>query len=67
MKKGLEKQAGDFVKGGDYEQAQDTCDMLLELEKWREFEGLLVLSENNGMGWTVSKYSEWAQNNNYEI
>ena len=56
MKSGLVEQGRDFIKSGDYEQARDVCDMLLELEEYREFGGLLLLSENNGMGWTITKY-----------
>lgn len=56
IKAGLEKQGKEFIDSGDYEQAQECCDILLDLEKYRENERLLVLSENNGMGWTISEY-----------
>ena len=56
LKRGLEEQGVEFMKSGDYEQAQVNCDILLELGKLREFDGLIVISDNNGMGWTCEKY-----------
>ena len=56
MKKMLQKQGRDFIKGEEYESAQDTCEMLIELENYKDFNGLLVMSENNGMGWTIREY-----------
>lgn len=67
MKRGLKKQACEFVESGDFEQAGDLTEILTELEKFSDFEGLIVLSDNNGMGWTLEKYSEWAKNNDFVI
>lgn len=67
LKSGLEKQASEYVERGEHEQASDIYELLKDLMEYGDFTGLLVISENNGMGWTVSKYSEWAQNNEYEI
>lgn len=55
LKNGLRGQAIEFIEGGDYEMASDICELLLELDKYSEFEGLLRLSENNGMGYTIRK------------
>lgn len=62
MKKGLRAQAVEYIDAGDYENASDVCEILLELESWREFGGLLVLSENNGMGWTIKEYKKGDEN-----
>lgn len=67
LKKGLEEQASDYVGRGEHEQAQDIYRLLGDLMEYGDFSGLLVISENNGMGWTVSKYKEWAENNSYDI
>lgn len=54
----LEWSVGDLMKSRDYEMAREMCDLLIELEVYSEYEGLLVLSENNGMGYTIRKYKE---------
>jgi hypothetical protein len=46
------------VDSGEYEQAQYNCECLLELESIKDYDGLLVLSENNGMGFTCKKYKD---------
>lgn len=45
------------VESGEYEQAQYNCECLLELESMKDYEGLIELSENNGMGFTCKKYA----------
>lgn len=54
----LRKQACEFVNSGDYEQASSMCDDLLELDELRDYDGLIVLSDNNGMGFTARKYCD---------
>lgn len=44
------------VESGDYEQAQYNCECLLELESMKDYEGLIEVSENNGMGFTCVEY-----------
>lgn len=58
LKRLLQKQAIDSVNKEDYEQASMICEDLLELYKLRDHEGLIVLSENNGMGFTAKPYKE---------
>ena len=54
----LVEQACEFLKSGDYEQAGSLCENLTELDELREYDGLIVLSENNGMGFTATKYGK---------
>lgn len=56
LKAELIKNAKDWLDEGDFEQVQTCAENLQELEQYREFDGLLVLSENNGMGFTCSPY-----------
>ena len=51
--KGLIKDATD---SGDWEEVESLIEQIKEIEDYREFDGLLVLSENNGMGLTVNPY-----------
>lgn len=34
----------------------EAVDLLDDLEKFKSYDGLLVLSENNGMGYTITPY-----------
>lgn len=40
------------------EEVQHLAEELIELYKLEGYEGLIVLSENNGMGFTATKYKE---------
>lgn len=52
----LENQASEALASHDYEQAKDVADILLDLNGWADNTNLLVLSDNNGMGWTIKEY-----------
>ena len=58
LKKLLQEQAVEAVKQEEYEQASMICDDLLELYELRDYAGLIVLSDNNGMGFTAKPYKE---------
>ena len=58
IKAGLKEQAEEFIKSDNFEMAQELADILLELEAYTDNESLLVLSENNGMGWTIKEYEK---------
>ena len=45
------------VENSDYENADDLLEMLKDLRGFETECGLLVISDNNGMGYTVRKYS----------
>ena len=44
------------VKDGYHEQAIDDCKNLIDLDRLKDYKDLIVLSENNGMGFTARKY-----------
>lgn len=46
----------DDTDNGDWEDAGEVADLLMELERWEDSTKLLVLSENNGMGNTIREY-----------
>jgi hypothetical protein len=56
IKAGLKKQAEEYLKDDNWEEAKDIADLLLDLEGWADNERLLVLSDNNGMGYTIREY-----------
>lgn len=58
----LKEQAVEAVKAEDYEQASMICDDLLELYELRDYDGLIVLSENNGFGFTAKPYKKESDN-----
>lgn len=59
----------DALEQGDTETAQEQTEYLKEMEAYKDFNGLLVLSMNNGMGFTCEPYrddyevAEWVANN----
>ena len=42
----------------NYEEASSVLDNLKDLCELKEYEGLIVLSDNNGMGFTATPYKE---------
>lgn len=58
IKAGLKKQAEEFLATDNWEMAKDIADLLLDLEAWTDNESLLVLSDNNGMGYTIKEYEK---------
>ena len=46
-----------YVETGEYEEAKSLLGELEEIEEHADFDGLLVLSENNGMGFTCRPYA----------
>lgn len=42
----------------NYEEASSILDNLKDLCELKEYEGLIVLSDNNGMGFTATPYKE---------
>ena len=59
----------DFVKENNTDEIKDYTEQLEEINEYQDYEGLLILSENNGMGFTCSKYrddyevAEWVAEN----
>ena len=48
----------DYKKDDDWEQVKDIADLLLDFNGWADNENLLVLSDNNGMGYTIREYEK---------
>lgn len=58
IKAGLKKQAEEYIKSDNFEMAQEITDILLDLVAPADDETLLVLSDNNGMGYTIKEYKK---------
>lgn len=58
LKAGLKKVIEDYIKEDNWEEAKDMADVLLDLNEWADNGNLLVLSDNNGMGWTIKEYEK---------
>lgn len=58
LKAGLKKIIEDYIKDDNWEEAKDMADLLLDLNEWVDNENLLVLSDNNGMGYTIKEYEK---------
>lgn len=48
----------DALKDGDAETAQEQVGYLVEMQDYKDHDGLLVLSMNNGMGFTCKPYEK---------
>lgn len=46
------------LKDGDPETAQEQVECLVDMLEWKDYDGLLVLSMNNGMGFTIREYEK---------
>lgn len=53
---GYKKLIKEAVQDEDFEQAKDLMEQLEEINNWTDNDGLLVLSMNNGMGFTCRQY-----------
>lgn len=51
----------DKIDLNEYEEAKELTDELSEIDNWTDYDGLLVLSQNNGMGFTCKKYEPCKQ------
>lgn len=58
LKAGLKKIIEDYIKEDNWEEAKDMTDLLLDLNEWTDNGNLLVLSDNNGMGYTIKEYEK---------
>lgn len=46
----------DHAKCNGWEEVKELSDLLLDLNGWQDNPNLLVLSDNNGMGYTINEY-----------
>lgn len=56
MRKLFVDNVAEYIKSGDYERAGEWCELLGDLDKYKESNALLVVTEHNGMGWTIDEY-----------
>ena len=49
-------QAKDLLDRKDVENAQTQIENLNDLTQLKDYDGLIIVSDNNGMGFTASKY-----------
>lgn len=56
LARGYKKLIKETVEGDDFDEAKDLMEQLEEINEWKEYDGLLVLSMNNGMGFTCKPY-----------
>lgn len=50
------KEIKNAVERNDYDEAKNLIEQLNEVDEYTDEDGILVLSMNNGMGFTVSRY-----------
>lgn len=48
----------DYAKREEWESVGDMAEILLDFNKWADNGNLLVLSNNNGMGYTIREYKK---------
>ena len=54
--KEFKKEAKEFIDENGYEQVEMLTELLQDLEQYKNEYGLLVVSDNNGMGTTIRQY-----------
>ena len=54
--RGYKKLMKEAVDRDEFEEAKDLMEQLDEINQWTDNDGLLVLSMNNGMGFTCNQY-----------
>ena len=52
----------DALKDHDTETAQEQIEYLMELDEFKDYDGLLILSMNNGFGFTAKPYKKESDN-----
>lgn len=58
LNKELTNELKDFAEEQNWEMVQDITGLLTELTDWSNNENLLVISTNNGMGYTIKEYEK---------
>ena len=54
----VKKQTLEYVEQDNFEEAEELADFLQDIYKFKDYAGLLIASQNNGMGWTIKEYKE---------
>lgn len=58
LNKELTNELKDFAEEQNWEMVQDITGLLTELTDWADNKNLLVISTNNGMGYTIKEYEK---------
>lgn len=56
LARGYKEMISQAVNSEDYEEAKDLMGQLEEIKEYSEYDDLLILSMNNGMGFTCKPY-----------
>ena len=56
LREHLEAEGAEALKAGNWEGLQNIVECLASLEALNKYDGLIVISSNNGMGWAANKY-----------
>lgn len=56
LSKYMADEFAEAVREKDWERVETLTEICRLLDDYKEANGLLIISENNGMGWTVEKY-----------
>lgn len=54
----IKDQAKEAIDNNEYEQAKDMVEIMVELYEKRDYNGLLVISDCNGMGYVIKEYKK---------
>ena len=54
----IKGQTKEAIDNNEYEQAKDMVEIMEELYGKRDYDGLLVLSDGNGMGYIIKEYEK---------
>lgn len=58
LRENIIKQLEEFTEQQDWEYVKEMADLLLDMNAWADNENMLVLSDNNGMGYTIKEYEK---------
>lgn len=58
LARGYKEMISEAVGREDYEDAKDLMEQLEEIKEYKEYDDLLILSMNNGMGFTAKPYKK---------
>ena len=58
LREGLVKQVEEFTEQENWEMVKTMADLLLDMNAWADNDNMLVLSDNNGMGYTIKEYEK---------
>lgn len=54
----FKEEAINLINQGDYENSETQLENLQEMEQYKDYEGLLIVSDNNGMGFSCNPYKK---------